>query len=375
VRQARLLIGGIVVALVATAAAMGSPTEPRRAARIAAAQAGCGSLGAAADFTVFSDGVFDASKGSGTSVSGRIAAAGDVTLDAISVGPAPGDGPPTVVTGANFHGGRPGGSGGTLNGGVRARGTIDQAPNFTINGTQEPHTAPGFSFADEFAALAALSDLWGSQPATPGATAALNIYSHALELHGPADGLNVFHVGAADLAAAAGIVITLDKPGATALIDVSTDTVLTVSAQYLNLSANVSADRLVWNLPLASGLNVTHGIAFKGLILAPHATVTSAGHPQLDGQLIAADVPGSEWVLRRAAFSGCLPAPTPPDTTLTLGPRCIDGAGNLTMRLRNTGDHVRDVRWDDLNGPSSAPSASRPATTTSSTSRTGTRAA
>ena len=63
---------------------------------------GCASLGQAANFAVFSDGAFNASEPSGTSISGRIAAAGDVTLDGVSVNPAAGDATPTIVAGGNF---------------------------------------------------------------------------------------------------------------------------------------------------------------------------------------------------------------------------------------------------------------------------------
>ena len=130
----RVALACIVVAAVAVGLAIG------RAPRAAAAS-DCASLGEAANFAVFSDGAFNASQSSGTSITGRIAAAGDVTLDGVFVGPAAGDSTPTVVAGGNFTAGRTTGNGGTLNGGVRYGGTIDVAPNFTVNGTRE-HAAP-----------------------------------------------------------------------------------------------------------------------------------------------------------------------------------------------------------------------------------------
>ena len=110
----------------------------------------------------------------------------------------------------------------------------------------------------------------------------------------------------------------------------------------------------MWNLPLATGLAVTHGVAWQGSILAPNAAVTGTNEPQLNGQLIAASVPDSTWVINRVKYTGCLPLPPgPPDTTLSLAPLCIDANGVLDMRMRNTGDQTRDVTWKDLGGPDS----------------------
>jgi hypothetical protein len=47
-------------------------------------------------------------------------------------------------------------------------------------------------------------------------------------------------------------VIDLTKPGATALVNVTTDTDLAVGAQYMNLEGTATAAGIVWNLPLAS---------------------------------------------------------------------------------------------------------------------------
>ena len=297
---------------------------------------------------MFSDGAFNATQSSGTSITGRIAAAGDVTLDGVLVGPAAGDSTPTVVAGANFTAGRTTGSGGTLNGGVRYGGSINVAPNFTVNGTRE-HAAPPFSFDDEFQSLELLSASLADLNQSPGATVALNPYSRALELTGTASGLNVFTVSAAELAQAAGVVINLTQSGATALINVTTDTDLVIAPMYENLSGAASAATVMWNFPLATGLDVHAGVSWQGSILAPNASVTSSGHPQLHGQLIAKTVPSDDWVIDRVSSTVCLPQPPgPPDTTLTLAPLCVDGLGDLAMRLRNTGDSTRHVQWDDL---------------------------
>jgi hypothetical protein len=78
----------------------------------------CASFGEAAGFAVFSDGVFNASATSGTTITGRIGAAGDVTLDGVSVGLAAGESGLAVLAGGNFNGGTVTGAGGTVSGGV-----------------------------------------------------------------------------------------------------------------------------------------------------------------------------------------------------------------------------------------------------------------
>src|SRR3954452_23955341 len=98
---------GCAVAALAAAGPSGAAKPP--VARVAA----CEALGAADGFAVFSGGEFTAV---GTSTTGRIAAAGDVSLDSILVSPRSGDAPPTVVSGGDLNAGS--GGGGTLNGGA-----------------------------------------------------------------------------------------------------------------------------------------------------------------------------------------------------------------------------------------------------------------
>ncbi len=93
----------------ASAAAIGV-AAPVRAAPAAAGASDCASLGQAANFAVFSNGAFNASQPSGTSVTGRIAAAGDVTLDGVSVSPPAGESTPTIVAGATSRPGEPPGA-------------------------------------------------------------------------------------------------------------------------------------------------------------------------------------------------------------------------------------------------------------------------
>jgi choice-of-anchor A domain-containing protein len=338
---------GVVVAALAAVlfAAVGLA---RLDAAPAAAASDCASLGQAANFAVLSNGAFNESESSGSSINGRIAAAGDVTLDGVSVNPAAGDSAPTILAGGDFTAGRATGSGGTVNGGVQYGGTSNVAPNFTVNGGLT-HAAPPFSFDTEFVSLKELSASLADLAQTPGATVSLNPYSNALELTGTGTGLNVFTVDAAQLAQAAGIVLDLTQPGATALINVTTDTILSIGPMYMNLSGTAGADGVMWNFPLATALAVTRGVAWQGSILAPNATVTSTNHPQLNGQLIGASVPDSNWVINGVKYAGCLPVPPgPPDTTLTMMALCIDAHGDLDVRLRNAGGQTRHVVWNDL---------------------------
>jgi hypothetical protein len=169
------------------------------------------------------------------------------------------------------------------------------------------HAPPPFSFVSEFNDLTQLSTSWARIGQTPDATVKLDPNSKALQLTGKGSGLNVFTVSADDLKAAAGIVIDLTQANATALINITTDAQLTIAPQYMNLSGSANEQRLVWNLPNATGLAVNHGVAWKGLILAPEATLTSDNRPQLRGQLIGKTIPASDWVLTYVPFSGCLP--------------------------------------------------------------------
>jgi choice-of-anchor A domain-containing protein len=321
--------------------------------RVSASAADCADLGQAANYTVFSDGAFY-SAGS-TSITGRIAAAGDVTLDAVSVGPLRGEPTPEILAGGNFAAGQTTHAGGTVIGGVSYGGMANVAPNFTVSGGLTHAGAP-FSFESEFVNLRELSASLADLTQTAGADVSLNPYSSALQLTGTAPGLNVFTVSADQLTRAAGIVIDLTQPGARALINVTTDTDLAVAPQYMTLQDNATASGILWNMALATGLAINHGVGWEGSILAPNATFTSSSHPQLAGQLIVASVPSTDLVINGVKLAICLPPvipslPLPPDDdTISLTALCIDANGDLDMRLRNTGDSARTGDWLDLAG-------------------------
>ena len=200
-----------------------------------------------------------------------------------------------MIAGRDFIAGQTG-HGGTLNGGVQYGRTADVADVFKVNGGLV-HADPPFDFGFEFQSLTSLSTAWGMLPQTAGATAVLDPNSKALQLTGKDAGLNVFQVTAADLTAAAGIVIDLTQSGATALINITTNQAVTVAPQYMNLSGTATNAQVVWNLPNTTSFSVNHGVGWHGLILAPNATVTSSQHPQLSGEIIANTMPTSDWVL------------------------------------------------------------------------------
>ena len=303
------LVAVAVMAVLAAVVGIGSSSARPSNARVKS----CASLGEAANFVAFTNGDFNASTAGGTSINGRIAAARDVTLDGVSVGPAIAhanvrEAGPTVIAGRDFIAGRTTGNGGTVNGDVQYGGSKDVASGFTVTGSLV-HAAPPFDFGFEFQSLTSLSTAWGMLPETSGATAVLDPNSKALQLTGGGAGLNVFQVTASDLTAAAGIVIDLTQPDATALINITTNQAVSVEPQYMNLSGTATNSRIVWNLPNTTSFSVNHGVGWHGLILAPNATVTSSQHPQLSGQIIANTMPTSDWVLNHVTFAGCVPAP------------------------------------------------------------------
>ncbi len=128
----RWLVCGTAAALLAVGAATLVVTTGPRAATAqapvpAAAWAAvaqpradsCASIGEAAKFAFFVNGVFNAIEPSGTSIAGRVGAAGSVTMSSISVSPTSGEPSPAVITGGDFVA-----SNGSLNGGVRYRNAI-----------------------------------------------------------------------------------------------------------------------------------------------------------------------------------------------------------------------------------------------------------
>src|SRR3954469_327587 len=343
---------------VAVGCALARPAGPLAAPPPTAGAAACFSLGAAEALAGFSHGKVTAPPGGGspaaqvggTTITGRIAAGSTVTLDGAVVRPGPGDEPPTIITGASLSAGRTLGLGGRVDGGVRYAAVLSVASNFTVSPPRHRLPAP-FRFNDEFLALGLLSDRWSELPQTPGAQVTFG--NGTLTFRGSSPGLNVFRVGAAEVGGSAtnvsSIAVELPDPDASALITVDTITDLTIAPAGLTVTPAGAADRLIWNLPRATALNVTRGVAWQGLILAPNADVSGADHPQLEGQLIAKSVPGGEWLITSTPLAVC--PRVPPSHQFELRALCVDPFGNLALRLRNVGTDAAAVHWDDLGGP------------------------
>ncbi len=323
------------VLAVAVALLAGAYTSTARAAD-------CASLGQAAGYDVFSNGVYEASN---TTLPGRAAAAGDITVSQISIG--------ASVTGGYdlVSGGDITGSGGTVSGDVRYAGELHADQTFNITGARS-HGDPPFSFADEFAQLAQLSAELGERGSTPGTNVSLNPYSSALELTttDASRPLYVFNIAGDTLAQAAGFNISLPA-GSTAVINVTGPSVVVTQAQYMNLNG-ISATHIVWNFVRVSDFTLGGSVAWQGTLLAPNTTVTVTGNQNLNGQAIAKEAHLNHLTILRAPFAGCLPPP--PDAKPELVALCVDSAGHMSFRVRHTGTRdIRDATWDDLDSAQS----------------------
>lgn len=309
-----------------------SRAEPPRAH---AAQ--CASLGQAANYDVFSNGVYEATN---TTLHGRAAAAGNVTLSAANIGDATTAGGDDLVSGGDVTGGN-----GQVSGSVRYAGTLDQAQNFTITGGSTKGVPP-FSFADEFAQLGELSSSLAALPTTTGANAILQPWG-ALQINAPgATGPQyVFNIPGDLLAQALGVDISLPAD-ATAVINVTGPHVSITQAQYMNLGGGITPQHIVWNFDGVSDLSLGGSVPWQGTVLAPRTDVTGVGTHNLVGQLIAANARTNSLAIMQAPFSGCLPAPPP--APLELSALCADVSQQFAMRLRNSGTRDLEVTWSDL---------------------------
>jgi choice-of-anchor A domain-containing protein len=303
-----------------------------------AAAANCASLGEAAAFDVFSQGVYEAN---GTTLPGRAAAAGNIAVSSISIGASASGQAYDLISGADITG-----TNGTVDGGVRYAGDLHTDPSFNITG-QRSHGNPPFSFDEEFTRLAQLNSELGAQPDTAGNTVALNQYSRALEIGttDPSLPLYVFTISGALLAQAAGFQITLPA-AATAVINVTGPSVSVTGAQYMNLNG-IPASHVVWNFVRVSDFTLGGSVEWRGTLLAPNTDFTDTGSQNLDGQVIAKSARTNRLTIIQAPFSGCLPVP--PHDTPQLDALCVDAAGRLSFRLRNVGTaDIPNVVWKDL---------------------------
>jgi choice-of-anchor A domain-containing protein len=318
----------------------GATTAARPVAHVAA----CAAFGTAAGYDVFSNGELTMS---GTTDTGRIAAAGDVSLTQVNIGTA---GKPGIDV---YAGGNLTAAQGTVENDARYGGTI-ALNGFTIKGTAK-HPAAGevISFGDEFNDLAALSSHLATQPGTtviPSGT--------LLTISAPAAGLNVVNITAADLNRARAFQIS-GAAGATLLINVkgpvgaSPPDVL-VTLDYMALSG-ISAPQMLWNFTNVNQFKLAGYDMWKGTLLAPATRFVHDNYAQdFNGQVMvkSATIPGIHPT--HSAFAGCLPTVPPPEPgpDIQAAARCVDvrsTPASLVVRLTNRETKaVDDIAWNDL---------------------------
>jgi choice-of-anchor A domain-containing protein len=316
----------LAAALAASGATAPGPAVAQRQA--------CGGLGDASDFVAFSRGDFTAGN---TQIAGRVAAGGNVSLanyglgSALSYDPARVDlivgGNLTATNGSVQNGGVT--YGGTVSGQVYAAGPVRQAP-------------PPFSFDEAFDTLRERSAQWFDLPANGSISGPT--YG-ALTLSGSDPDLNVFAVSAAKLQSAQRITVNVPA-GSTTIVNVSGSTYTTAAYPTSTVEPESLSNTLLWNFPLATSVQIGPGLAWQGTVLAPSAVLSLPQNGQLNGQALAKRIDGGITMNYRL-FTGC--PPPPPPETLDLASLCTDPVTDVAkLRLRNSGENVRDVAWQDV---------------------------
>ena len=311
-----LLVSGIAL-LVAGSASGRSASQARPAAS-------CDNpLGVAQGFNVFVHGQYDATN---TSVEGRAAAGGNVTINSYGVGTRlPVDsGRGDLIAGGNLSVG--GGGAQASNGSVTYGGTLSGSIS-TPNGTLTK-AAPPFGFDSEFSSLQATSTSLGALTANGTASGP----SWSFELLGSDPALNVFSIPAATLQTAQ--VINIHVPfGSSTLVNVTGSSYTTAAfptaavqfwngSSYVQLPDNPPAQLealrtgLLWNFPTATSVQIGPNLAWQGTVLAPRAAVAFPGSTQLNGTLIAATLAGSMGAARNHPYTGCVTPSPPPGPTV-----------------------------------------------------------
>lgn len=305
------------------------------------AQGECGSLGEAAAYDVFSDGVYEARS---TEVYGRVAARGNVDVSQIGIGSATSGGY-DVVAGGNIKG-----RGGQIHGDARYGGALDFDPTFGLTGGQASKGDPPFSFDEQFAHLRELSATLAELPDTPGNTVAAEYGALKFGTTDSSRDRYVFNVAGSTLASQPGVEISLPA-GSTAIFNVTGPQVTLTQTNYMNLSG-IDAGHILWNFHGVESFTLSPSVPWQGTLLAPSAEVKKIESGPLYGQVIAKQARLGTLSIVRAPFDGCLPAPAPEPEPIELAGLCADAAGNLAMRLRNTGTRdLEDVVWRDLDSP------------------------
>lgn len=249
---------------------------------------------------------------------GRVAAGGNASFGSYSIGTSTSAGDPTraqLTVGGNLDAS---GGGQVYNGSVYVGGSytspgynLNSAPGSSVQSNLGKSNLP-FDFDAAQAALLTKSTDWGAL--TPSGSATMQWGT--LTLDGSAQGLNIFNIDAATLAAAHTFKIFVPS-GATALINVSG-----AIAEMSNMGffGTHTAEKTLFNFFEATELDMV-GIGVTGSILAPLADLTfTSGN--VDGQVIANSFAGAQWgsgEMHNVLFEGDPDSPAPiPDSGSTL---------------------------------------------------------
>jgi choice-of-anchor A domain-containing protein len=317
--------------------------------------ADCAAAGVPGQFDVFTAGSMTATAG-GATIQGRVAAGGDARVQGITLGTNPPLTPDAnradlIVAGKlTVDGG--GGSVPfgrvTYGGALTATGTLS-----ALGGLHQAQ--PPFDFAAQFATLKERSAQWADL--VPNGTIAGPTYD--VRFTGTSAALNVFSLTAAALQSAGKITINVPS-GSTTLVNVSGSTF--TSALYGIDLVGSAPDKVLWNFPLATSVQQTSGVDFRGTILAPNAPV-NVGNGNLYGQILGASANIGSEGLFHAPFTGCLPPA--PAKDLSLASLCTDPVTNHhAMRLRNIGDRSHAVTWTDADSAQAGSFTARAGTDT-----------
>ncbi|HEX6696694.1 MAG TPA: choice-of-anchor A family protein [Solirubrobacteraceae bacterium] len=301
--------------------------------------ADCAVPGVPGQYDVFVGGTFTSDTG-GATIEGRVAAGGDARVQSIALGTnpplAPDPSRADLVVGRDLT---IGGGGGTV-----SQGRVTYGGTLTANGTLSTlgglhHEQPPFDFSDQMALVRERSAQWADLKANGTITGP---GSYDIRFNGTSSTLNVFALTASALQSYGKVTINVPS-GSTTLVNVSGSTF--TSALYGIDLVGTTPDKVVWNFPLATSVQQTSGLDFKGTILAPNAGVNVAnGH--LYGQILGAMANIGSYGLFHTPFTGCLPPQ--PTKDLALASLCTDPVTNHhALRVRNTGDSDHPVTWSD----------------------------